>query len=288
MKVITSLLRIMGAPNIDILQAGHDVTQSLLYKIFKSEFDEEIDDLYHRYSLLPPDVRHINYTRVGGIKGGLESVRLAGVDGRPTMSERGLESVRLAGVDGRPTMSERGLENVRLAGVDGRPTMSERGLESVRLAGVDGRPTMTERAVAGGLENVRLAGVGGRPTMNERQVKGGLGTTFSNLQARMTQMQKKGDFDGNLRRLEDWKGIGTPKHKKNAKSEEEATLRNFRDDNTKKLEKALGDLEEYEPHATVEESGDISRWIALVKDRMKRLADAWKVRTDQEAEKKKK
>ena len=208
MKVITSLLRIMGAPNIDILQAGHDVTQSLLYKIFKSEFDEEIDDLYHKYGLLPTDVRHINYTRVGGIKGGLESVR--------------------------------------------------------------------------------LAGVGGRPTMNERQVKGGLGTTFSNLQGRMTLMQKKGDFDGNLRRLEDWKGIGTPKQKKNAKSEEEKTLRNFRDDSTRKLEKALGDLEEYAPDATVEESGDISRWIVFVKDRKKRLADAWKVRTDQEAEKKKK
>jgi hypothetical protein len=124
--------------------------------------------------------------------------------------------------------------------------------------------------------------------MNERQVKGGLGTTFSNLQARMTQMQKKGDFDGNLRRLEDWKGIGTPKQKKNAKSEEEKTLRSFRDDNTKKLEKALGALEKYAPDATEEESGDISRWIAFVKDRKKRLADAWKVRTDQEAEKKKK
>ena len=65
-------------------------------------------------------------------------------------------------------------------------------------------------------------------------------------------------------------------------------MRNFRDDSTRKLEKALGDLEEYEPHATVKESGDISRWIAFVKDRKKRLADAWKVRTDQEAEKKKK
>ena len=231
MKVITSLLRIMGAPNIDILQAGHDVTQSLLYKIFKSEFDEEIDDLYHKYGLLPTDVRHINYTRVGGIKGGLESVRLAGVGGRPSMNERG---------------------------------------------------------AVGGLENVRLAGVGGRPSMNERQVKGGLGTTFSNLQGRMTLMQKKGDFDGNLRRLEGWKGIGTPKQKKNAKSEEEKTLRNFRDDSTRKLEKALGDLEEYAPDATVEESGDISRWLVFVKDRKKRLADAWKVRTDQEAEKKKK
>ena len=88
MKVITSLLRIMGAPNINILQAGHDVTQSLLYKIFKSEFDEEIDDLYHKYGLLPPDVRHINYTRVGGIKGGLENVRRAGLNGSTSMAER--------------------------------------------------------------------------------------------------------------------------------------------------------------------------------------------------------
>ena len=144
--------------------------------------------------------------------------------------------------------------------------------------------TYVPAVVAGGLENVRLAGVDGRPTMSERAV----GTTFSKLSQGVTQMQTKGDFDGNLRRLEGWEGIGTPKQKKNAKSEEEATLRNFRDDNTKKLEKALGDLEEYEPHATVKESGDISRWIAFVKDRKKRLADAWKVRTDQEAEKKKK
>jgi hypothetical protein len=146
---------------------------------------------------------------------------------------------------------------------------------------------MNERGAAGGLENVRLAGVGGRPSMSDRGAVGGLGTTFSKLQQRMTQMQKKRDFDGNLRRLEDWKGIGTPKQKKYAKSEEEKTLRNFRDDSTRNLEKALRDLEEYEPHATVEGSGDISRWIALVKDRKKRLADAWKVRTDQEAEKKK-
>jgi hypothetical protein len=254
MKVITSLLRIMGAPNIDILQAGHDVTQSLLYKIFKSEFDEEIDDLYHKYGLLPTDVRHINYTRVGGIKGGSESVRLAGVGGRPSMNERGAAG---------------GLKNVRLAGVGGRPSMSDRG-------------------AAGGLKNVRLAGVGGRPSMSDRGAVGGLGTTFSNLKSRMTQMKKKGDFEGNLQGLMGWKGIGTPKQKKNAKSEKEKTLRIFRDDNTKRLEKALRDLEEYEPQATVEESGDISRWIALVKDRKKRLADAWKVRTDQEAEKKKK
>jgi hypothetical protein len=147
---------------------------------------------------------------------------------------------------------------------------------------------MNERGAAGGLKNVRLAGVGGRPSMNERGAVGGLGTTFSNLKTRMTQMKKKGDFEGNLQGLMDWKGIGTPKQKKYAESEKEKTLRNFRDDSTRNLEKALRDLEEYEQHATVKESGDISRWIALVKDRKKRLADAWKVRTDQEAEKKKK
>ena len=48
-----------------------------------------------------------------------------------------------------------GLESVRLAGVDGRPTMAERasegGLESVRRAGVNGSTTMAERGAAGGI-----------------------------------------------------------------------------------------------------------------------------------------
>jgi hypothetical protein len=65
-------------------------------------------------------------------------------------------------------------------------------------------------------------------------------------------------------------------------------LRNFRDDTTKRLEAALEALEKYAPHAIEEESDDISEWIDFVRDRKKRLEDAWKVRTDQEAEKKKK
>jgi hypothetical protein len=154
-----------------------------------------------------------------------------------------------------------GLETARRAGKDGRPTMAERGLESARRAGVDGRPTMAER---------------------------GAGTTFSNLQKRVTMMKEKGDFEGSLQKLVDWEGKGTPKQKKNAKDKKEEKLRNFRDDTTKSLEKALGDLEEYAQHATEEESEDISEWIDFVRDRKKRLEDAWKVRTDQEAEKKKK
>ena len=56
----------------------------------------------------------------------------------------------------------------------------------------------------------------------------------------------------------------------------------------KTLKKSLGDLEEYAPHATEEESDDISKWIVLVRGRKNRLEAAWKIRTDQEAEKKKK
>jgi hypothetical protein len=65
-------------------------------------------------------------------------------------------------------------------------------------------------------------------------------------------------------------------------------LRNFRDISMSSLKKALGALEKYAPYATEEESEDISEWIDFVRDRKKRLEDAWKVRTDQEAEKKKK
>ena len=56
----------------------------------------------------------------------------------------------------------------------------------------------------------------------------------------------------------------------------------------KGLKTALGALEKYAPYATEEESEDISEWIDFVRDRKKRLEDEWKVRTDQEAEKKKK
>ena len=157
------------------------------------------------------------------------------------------------------------------------------GLESARRAGVDGSMTMKERAAAGGLETARRAGVDGRTTMAER----GAGTTFSNLQKSVTMMKKKGDFTGNLQRLVDWEGKGTPKQKKNAKDKKEEKLRNFRDDTTKRLEAALEALEKYAPHAIEEESDDISEWIDFVRDRKKRLEDAWKVRTDQEAEKQK-
>ena len=97
-------------------------------------------------------------------------------------------------------------------------------------------------------------------------------------------MQTKGDFDGNLRRLEGWKGIGTPKEK--SKDKEERDMRRFRNNHTNRLRESLKDLEEYAPHATVKESGDISRWIVFVKDRKNRLEAAWKIRTDQEAKKK--
>ena len=133
---------------------------------------------------------------------------------------------------------------------------------------------------AGGLENVRLAGVDGRPTMAERAV----GTTFSKLSQGVTQMQTKGDFDGNLRRLEGWKGIGTPKE--HSKDKEERDVRKFRNNHTPRLEKTLRDLEEYAPDATEEESDDITAWIVFVSDRKNRLEAAWKIRTDQEAKKK--
>ena len=156
------------------------------------------------------------------------------------------------------------------------------GLESVRTAGVDGSMTMKERQVKGGLESVRRAGVDGQPTMAER----GKGTTFSKLQGRVTQMKKKGDFEGNLKGLKDWKDKGTPRQ--TSKDKIERGVRKFRDNHTKQLANSLGDLEKYAPDATEEESDDISEWIALVRDRKNRLDDAWKVRTDQEAEKNKK
>jgi hypothetical protein len=67
-----SLMRLMGAPNIDILQAGNDVTNSLVYKIFKAEYDKEVNDLYHENSLLPKGVQHLNYNLVGARKGPLK------------------------------------------------------------------------------------------------------------------------------------------------------------------------------------------------------------------------
>jgi hypothetical protein len=144
--------------------------------------------------------------------------------------------------------------------------------------------TYVSGSVAGGLESVRRAGVDGSMTMKERAS----GTRFSNLKKRVTLMKETGDFEGNLQRLVDWEGKGTPKQKKNAKDKKEEKLRNFRDDTTKQLEAALEALEKYAPHAIEEESDDISEWIDFVRDRKKRLEDEWKVRTDQEAEKKKK
>jgi hypothetical protein len=99
-------------------------------------------------------------------------------------------------------------------------------------------------------------------------------------------MKKKGDFEGNLQGLKDWKGKGTPRQ--TSKDKIERGVRKFRDNHTKQLANSLGDLEKYAPDATEEESDDISEWIALVRDRKNRLDDAWKVRTDQEAEKNKK
>ena len=113
---------------------------------------------------------------------------------------------------------------------------------------------------------------------------GGIGTTFSKLQGRVTQMKKKGDFDGNLRGLEGWKGIGTPKEL--SKDKEEKDVRKFRNNHTNRLRESLKDLEEYAPHATEEESDDITAWIVFVRDRKNRLEAAWKIRTDQEAKKK--
>ena len=65
-------------------------------------------------------------------------------------------------------------------------------------------------------------------------------------------------------------------------------MRKFRNNHTNRLRESLKDLEEYAPHATEEESDDISKWIVLVRGRKNRLEAAWKIRTDQEAEKKKK
>ena len=86
--------------------------------------------------------------------------------------------------------------------------------------------------------------------------------------------------------MKDWKGKGTPRQ--TSKDKIERGVRKFRDNHTKQLANSLGDLEKYAPDATEEESDDISEWIALVRDRKNRLDDAWKVRTDQEAEKNKK
>ena len=63
-------------------------------------------------------------------------------------------------------------------------------------------------------------------------------------------------------------------------------MRNFRNNHTNRLAKSLRALEEYVPHATVEESDYISRWIVFVRGRKNRLEAAWKIRTDQEAKKK--
>jgi hypothetical protein len=147
--------------------------------------------------------------------------------------------------------------------------------------------TYVPGCVAGGLESVRVAGVDGRPTMAERGAEGGIGTTFTTFQKlkqRVTQMQTKGDFDGNIRGLKGWKGTGTPKE--NSKDKEERDVRKFRNNHTSRLRESLKDLEEYAPHATVKESDDISAWIVFVRDRKNRLEAAWKIRTDQEAKKK--
>ena len=69
--------------------------------------------------------------------------------------------------------------------------------------------------------------------------------------------------EGNLRGLKDWKGKGTPKQ--TSKDEIGRDLRVFRNNNTKRHANSLGDLEKYAPHATVEESDDISEWIAFAK-----------------------
>ena len=92
---------------------------------------------------------------------------------------------------------------------------------------------MKERQVKGGLESVRRAGVDGQPTMAER----GKGTTFSKLQGRVTQMKKKGDFEGNLQGLKDWKGKGTPRQTSTDKIER--GVRKFRDNHTKQLANSL-------------------------------------------------
>jgi hypothetical protein len=38
----------------------------------------------------------------------------------------------------------------------------------------------------------------------------GKGTTYSELQERVTKMKKIGNFDSSTRGLENWNGIGTP------------------------------------------------------------------------------
>lgn len=116
----------------------------------------------------------------------------------------------------------------------------------------------------------------------------GKGTTYSELQERVTKMKKIGNFDSSTQGLKNWNGIGTPQQASQAKDTKERDVRAFRDNSMSTLPKLLKDIQvqEYAPLATKDEPREISAWMVFIGGRLNRLKAAWKVREEQEAEKK--